>query len=199
RLKNYKLLLMSYFIGTFGILLLWPNVWFGTRFLLPSVPLLIYCLFNGIYEVIAFGLSKINFTPKFHPLYLLVFIFIFFPKIKELKAQANSSYPSNWKNYFATARWVKSNTAHDVVVCCRKPVMFYLFADRYTTGYKNTLDDQELIEGLKQNDVDYVVLEQLGFGSTYRYLYPAIKKNPGLFPVVFHLKNPDTYLLKFSP
>ena len=134
-----------------------------------------------------------------HPLFLLIFIFLFIPKINELKAQAKSKYPPNWENYFATARWVKNNTNKDVVVCCRKPVMFYLFADRHTTGYKNTLDDQELIESLIKNNVAFVVLEQLGFGSTYRYLYPAIKKNPELFPAVFHLKNPDTYLLKFNP
>ena len=47
-------------------------------------------------------------------------------------------------------------------------------------------------------ELDLVVLEQLGYGSTYRYLYPAIDKNPNRFASLVHLENPDTYLLKFE-
>ncbi len=41
-------------------------------------------------------------------------------------------------------------------------------------------------------------LEQLGYGSTARYLYPAIVAHQELFPVVGQIPNPDTYLLKFE-
>jgi len=46
--------------------------------------------------------------------------------------------------------------------------------------------------------VDFVVLEQLGYSSTGRYLYPAIMKHPDLFQPVMQLQNPDTYLLAFN-
>ena len=64
--------------------------------------------------------------------------------------------------------------------------------------YAWTENEEELITGLINSGTDYVVLEQLGYSSTGRYLYPAIQKNPELFPIVMHLKNPDTYLLKFD-
>jgi hypothetical protein len=64
------------------------------------------------------------------------------------------------------------------------------------TYYKYTADAEELIEGLHQQNVRYVVLEQLGYASTGRYLVPAIQKYPLKFEVVYHVKDPDTYLLE---
>jgi hypothetical protein len=54
------------------------------------------------------------------------------------------------------------------------------------------------LKGLIDANVDYVVLEQLGYSSTARYLYPAIQKHPECFTPVMHLENPDTYLLQFD-
>ncbi len=85
------------------------------------------------------------------------------------------------------------------MVSCRKGQLFYLYANRWVTGFKNTLDQEELIENLKEKEVTHVVLEQLGYSSTSRYLYPAIKKYPGKFKVIHQLKNPDTYIMKFQP
>ena len=55
-----------------------------------------------------------------------------------------------------------------------------------------------VVANLVAQRVDFVVLEQLGYSSTYLYLYPAVQAYPKLFPVAMHLKNPDTYLLRFE-
>ena len=55
-----------------------------------------------------------------------------------------------------------------------------------------------MIEKLHEKEVTHVVLDQLGYSSTSRYLYPAIKKYPGKFKVIHQLKNPDTYIMKFN-
>ncbi|WP_159519436.1 MORN repeat-containing protein [Sunxiuqinia indica] len=52
---------------------------------------------------------------------------------------------------------------------------------------------------MKSKGTDYVVLDQLGYSSTGRYLLPAIKKYPLKFKVIKQVKNPDTYLMKFQP
>ena len=64
--------------------------------------------------------------------------------------------------------------------------------------YAFSNDDKEVIKQLVDSKVDFVVLDQLGYGSTPRYLYPAIMKNQELFQVVMHLPNPDTYLFAFN-
>ena len=44
-----------------------------------------------------------------------------------------------------------------------------------------------------------MVVDQLGFSSTYKYLYPAIERYPNKFELLKELKNPNTYLMKFRP
>lgn len=204
RLKRDKLLLLGYFIGTFGILFLWPDVWFGIRFLLPLVPFILFFIINGTYELLKLAFRKIKIQNNFLLNVLLPFVFllgitVLMPNVKRLEANAKGVFVKKYKNYFEIATWAKKNTEKEAVICCRKGQLFYLYADRYVTGYKNTLNQEELIEGLKEKNVDYVVLEQLGYASTGRYLYPAIKKYPEKFEIVKYLKDPDTYLMKFHP
>lgn len=120
-----------------------------------------------------------------------------FPLMKSLHKLNKEAYPPNYMNFFIIAQTVKKELPHDVIVCSRKPSLFYMYGGTYSCPYKWTNDDAELIKGLVDSNVDYVVLDQLGFSSTYRYLYPAIEKNPELFSPVYYLPDPDTYLLQF--
>ena len=61
---------------------------------------------------------------------------------------------------------------------------------------KNTLDMEEQISFLKRNETDYVVLEQLGYSSTNRYLYPVIKRYPNKFKLIKHIKSPGHLFTK---
>jgi hypothetical protein len=54
-----------------------------------------------------------------------------------------------------------------------------------------------LKQSLRKKDVDYVVIDNLEYTTTHRYLIPAIEKNPEEFTRVHSLKNPDTWLLEF--
>ena len=125
-------------------------------------------------------------------------LFLMAGALKFEKAKANNPYPPAYKNYFRIAKWMKTNTEKDAIVCCRKGSIFNIFSERLTTKYKYTKDSDEIINQLDRYQVDFVVVEQLGYGSTPRYLVPAIQKNSQRFQQVIHLKNPDTYLLKFN-
>ena len=96
------------------------------------------------------------------------------------------------------AKAVSKQGNKNLVIACRKPDMFHYFSGTYATSYLFSLDDKEVIKSFISSKIDFVVLEQLGYGSTGRYLYPAIMKNQELFQVVMHLTNPDTYLLYFN-
>ena len=91
---------------------------------------------------------------------------------------------------------VKKNET-GVVVSCGKPSLFYTYADNYTMRYKFTKDPAELIADLEKQKVDYVVIDQV-YGNTFQYLLPAVRQYPNRFEQVLHLKNPDTFLLKFK-
>jgi hypothetical protein len=73
-----------------------------------------------------------------------------------------------------------------------------MYSNRWVAGFRNTLDKEELIGLLKERGVTHVVLDQLGYASTSRYLYPAIKRYPAKFKAIHQLKKPDTYIMKFD-
>ena len=198
RLKSHRSLMTGYLAGAFGILLLWPESWFGIRFLLPILPLLLFCFLHGLYDLLCRGWARLPVKRRPSPLFFLAFALISFPHLEHVHAiGTRGRYPKSWQNYVEVARWVKHNTEKDAIVCCRKPLMFYLWADRYATSYKNTLDDQELIAELRAKEVDYVVLDNLGYSSARRYLLPAVQKNADQFTRILRLEDPDTWLLEF--
>jgi len=199
KVPRYKWLLISYLLGNFAILFLWPDVWIGIRFIMPIVPFLLFCLILGVHASIGYLLAQINIKRNLNPHYYLLAAFLFFPEVQELSLNAKRDYTQNWKNYFAMAEWVDKNRPPEVVVACRKPVLFYLVSNCYTTNYMYTPNHQELLENLKEKKVDLVVLDQLGYRQTYAYLLPAIQNNEDQFKALIQLPNPDTYLLEFMP
>jgi len=195
KLGRHRKLIIGYMTATFAVLLIWPDVWVGIRFVLPTLPFIILLFLNGLYSIFKTLQKKINIPI---PTWIsLVLILPFIGEISDLNAKSKSGYTSKWENYFKIAKAIKAEGNSNIVISCRKPTLFYLYSGTHTTGYKYTLDDQEFLADLELRRVDYVVLEQLGYSSTFRYLYPAIQKNPERFENVSHLPNPDTYLLRF--
>jgi hypothetical protein len=206
RLKKYRELIFFYLLFSFGILLLWPPVWTGIRFVLPFIPLLFFLFVYGLVEVILLAYNRFFRGVSPEPVLIVLAVTALFsvrayakPAIRTLEVRAKRPYPKKYKNYFEIALWSAKHTPDTSVICCRKGQLFYLFSHRYVTGYKNTLNKEEQIEFLKKRSTDYVVLDQLGFSSTGRYLFPAIKRYPNKFKTIKKVKDPDTYLLEFRP
>ena len=197
KLWRKGLLFVCYLLATFGILLFWPEVWRGVRFILPVMPLILLAILAGIYFLINQFLSSIKM--KFNVLLLVIFGLAFAEPIKSLHQKARSPYPLSWQNYFKIANYFKEENMKDVVVVCRKPMLFYLKSGTYTAPYIYTNNEKEMINDLQEKKADYVVLDNLGYRQTYEYLYPVIRNNQNIFPLVLSLQNPDTFLLKFAP
>ncbi len=206
KLKRHQSIIVLYLLATFGILMLWPTQWYGVRFMLPLVPLLLFLFIQGLTEgLIDIGkrLSIIHTPMKVYTFMIVIGLLGSFRygshALTRLEAKAKQPYAPSFDNYFKLAKWVKKYASDSSITVCRKGQLFHMFSDKFVAGYKNTLNTAEQIEYFKKINVDYVVLDQLGYSSTVRYLYPAIKQYPAKFKVIQHLKNPDTYLLKFNP
>ena len=204
RMKDHRMLLALYLAGTFGILFLWPEAWFGIRFMLPLVPILTMLILLGLTELPLLIAEKLKRKEPWILGIVIPFLVFFYMKgplekrVVELEGRAKGVYISKFKNYFDIATWSNKNLPREAVVSTRKGQLFYLYANRWVTGFLNTLDKEELLESLHTSGVTHVVLDQLGYSSTSRYLYPAIKKYPGKFKVIYQLKDPDTYLMEFN-
>lgn len=204
KLTHYRRLIIIYLVTNFGILLLWPPVWTGIRFALPVVPLIMFLVGYGLYEIFKWLFLQIKLKNNYVlqmglPFCLLFAIPIYQPQIEKLHEHAKENYPDQYKNYFDIAVWANQHTENNAVICCRKPELFYLYAHRFVTNFKNTLNKEDEIEFLKKMRVKYIVLDKLGYSSTGLYLYPAVQKYHDKFKILYQIKNPDTYFLEFLP
>jgi len=195
RLKDFRLMILGYIGGTLAVLLIWPDIWGGIRFILPLIPLAVFLALYGIKELIVLAIGDKNI--RFVPYSFLILGLLYVKPISALEEQAAQTMPANYTNYFELAKWAKVNTPKDAIFSARKPDMFMYYGDRTCIGDKPSLDDKEVLNFFKENKVDYVIVEQLGFSSTSKYLVPAVQKNPDKFELVLQLPNPDTYLFKF--
>ena len=206
QLKEKSMVLCTYIISTFGILLLWPPVWYGPRFLLPLIPLLLFLFISGTMKILTVTTSFLFKNPNPNLVYgFLSACSIFYGlksytiPLQNLHLISSEKYSPPYENYFEIAEWVNLNTPDSSITCCRKEQLFYIHSQKKVTRFKNTLNREEQVDFLKETGADFVVLEQLGYADTDRYLYPVVKRYPNKFKVIKHIKNPDTYLLKFSP
>ncbi|MFD0963100.1 hypothetical protein [Pseudofulvibacter geojedonensis] len=206
KLRHKNIHITLYILFFSGLLLIWPHVWYGVRFLVPIIPLVIFLLVFGFIDILKIIYRTFLSSHKKN-LSLLTFVLIItcwginysYHSVSKLKHQVKIDYPNNYKNYFSIAKWVNKNTDSNSVTCVRKKALFFLFSGKHVTNYKNTTNKEEQIEYLKSKNVDYVVVEQLGYSSTSKYLVPVIDRYPEKFKIIKELKNPNTYLMKFSP
>ena len=200
KMKKYQIAIAGYILATFAILMIWPPVWTGIRFMLPIVPLLIFLFFYGIYSLILVGLTflKIDLTKaeRVLPYFFLIFIFVLFPKIKSLNEESKKYIEPLYKNYFAMANWTKNNLPEDVIILCRKPMLFHLYSDHFVQGIVKIDDPDEALAKMKEEHYTHIVI--YGDGLSQKYFIPLYNKYPEKFPVIQKLSNPDVYLMEIK-
>lgn len=197
-LKPLRWAIIAYLVGQIGLFMLWHGG-NGSRYVVPIAPLITVCFYVGIYSLASLKIKSSSKSTVYLPYSFLIIGLLIFPKIKAQSEEVKKPFPPPYENYFTIAKEMEKQVPKGTVCCCRKPELFNYFApDVFTVGYLYTTESDKLIQDLINKKVDYVVLEQLGFSSTGRYLYPALMANQDLFVVTWQLDNPDTYLLKFN-
>jgi len=183
-IKEYRWLFLLLYGSTFGIYMLWPQVWFGIRFILPMVPVTLMFAIFGIYYLL-----QLVFKPK-TPLiesnkFALVFALLCFLQISPIKALAQKSampHPINWANFLKIGEWSKDNLKGDkIVISNRKPSLIYAVSKHKQAGFLYTSDREAMLNDFKKNGVTHVIFEQLGFNQTGKYLFPLFQKEPEKF------------------
>ena len=191
-------LFLLYVAFTLGIDLLW--FWVDARFLLGVVPLFFYFAIRSVLDAAA--AFKANGGRWIGPLlYWGLFAVVFFgqvPGVVRLADYADADYPPPWSRYYQAGQWLKGNTAADAVVLCRKGYWMYVVSGRRCVGFPFE-DTDTVLEHMERKQIDYVVLEHLGFPQTMQYLWPTVEKYRGRFQVLWKDEKVPTYVLKFLP
>ena len=202
RIKEYKWLIAGYLGATFGILLLWPQIWYGTRFMLAIIPLIVFLFFFGFKELIFLGMSKLksggpNLDSKILPFFFLLILLINFSSLDDLNKKSKEDYPQGTQNFYQLASWTKENIKDpNAVILCRKPTLFFLYANHFVNDFPKSANPDSTIALLKQIKATHIV---------FTYDYPVAgfqevqQKYPEKFPVLVSDQNTNTYLFEFKP
>ena len=195
--------LFFYLCGTIGIISLF-NVPSQYRYLTTATPFLTMGVFVGLYKLGELAAAK-YLKSKF-PAWILLLLFVPVAAqddngnkhtMGDLHAQAKVEFPAQFSNFFNMGKMLAKHDAN-AIVCSRKPELLYATSGMRGVHYLESEDTGVMLQGMLDKKVDYVLFEQLGFGSTYRYLLPCLQKHPDIFKIVAQLKNPETYLFAFD-
>lgn len=186
--KKYRWLMYAFFAATLGVLLLWPDVWYGVRFFIPLIPFSILFLVLGIYFLLSLVIKRKETLNS--PKIALAFSILAFAHIKpmqKLKEKAENRNAPNWENFLKMAEWSNKNLKEDAVICSRKPTLFYVQSKTKVTSFPSTPNRNEMLDFFDESGVTHVIMEQLGFSQTGRYLYPVIQAENQKFKLVHSL------------
>lgn len=207
RMESWRWVMLAYFAATLGLISLFSTP-SGSRYITTILPLLSAALMVGLWALISLIPQRLMKADKQKPAVekisniaafaLLLLLFTCQSGMQDEHKQSQQRYPKQYKQFFAIGEQVKKKTPEGTVICSRKPQMFYLYSNRPGVGYRFTRDAEELLNDLVSKQVDYVIIDALGYSSTAYYLVPAIQKFPQYFSPVIHYEDTHTYLLRFN-
>lgn len=192
KIKKYNLFFIAYIVLNILILLMWDHR-NGVRYIWPLVPILYICFFMGAWELIKLVHGKTKYILGF-----IVLLPFFIAPLKQKIALSESEYSQQYKEYIELASLIGKQNHPEWMVVCRKPEIFHYYSKTYTSHYKYSLNDKELIKQFEDLEADFVVIDALGYSSTPRYLVPAIQNNADKFRLISKASQTNTYLFQFK-
>ena len=191
-------LLLIYAAFFVGVVLLWP--WPGDRFLVPIVPVLVFLQVWVVLQLrdalVARGGGAGDAGKYLVWVLLLIYVVPLPGGAKRLADYSQADYPPQWSRYYQAGQWLKANASEDAVVLCRKGYWMYIISGRRCVGFPFAAPD-EVLAHMERENVDYVVLESLGFPQTVQHLVPAVNEYRDRFEALWQDQTVPTYVLRF--
>lgn len=190
---RWFLLPVIYMVLSLGLIFAWP--WVDERFLLPLIPLFIFFVLYTTRMVLRRAVGPA--TTVIAAVILVLVLGSNAAALVDLRDKGQAEYEPRWNNYYKAGLWLRGNGEAGQVVACRKPFWMNVVSGLPTIVYPFK-PPSEVVETMQKRNVAYVVVDQLGFSSTPRFLVPAIRQNSERFRALWHAPAPDTYVLAFG-
>ena len=190
-----------------GLLLVWPAVWSGERFLLPILPLLL------VYAWAAAAWLASRVRPVARPIAgALATAGIALWMVPGIQAQVQvgsqctmfyrmgdpyACLTPEWRDYFDVAEWAEERLPADAVVVTRKPRLWYGLSDLRALIYPFTTDATAFFGEVERTGARYVVLDYVA-GTTQTYVAPILLRRTAGF-CLMHATRMGTAVLGILP
>lgn len=187
-----------------GLLLIWPAVWSGERFLLPVLPVVLCFAGDGLVRAVAAIRRQVGFAASAAATGLIALLAL--PQLARAGLASGDCmieyrmgdryaclHPA-WRDFFGVAEWARTELPADAVVISRKPSLFWAIAGLPSRSYPLSPDPDELIRTARDAGARYIVLDHLD-GLSQVYLGPAIVQRPHAFCLVYRSSRDGTAVL----
>ena len=191
-----------------GLLLVWPEVWAGERFLLPAYPLLLAYAGDGASRLLRRFERRAVAPLGFAAAVLLALIAI--PALRSdasagslcreefISGNGMACLDTPWQDFFEIAAWSRGSLPRDAAVFSRKPRLFYVYSGRTGLDVPRTQDPKEFLKEAQANRIDHVLVDRLG-GLTLEYFGPIFTAHPDAFCLVQATGDGGAALLRMQP
>lgn len=176
-----------------GLLLVWPAVWSGERFLLPALPLLLF--YGG--DALSRLAARLRLTPRtrlaagFAAWALVLLAALPMSRLEiEVGRQCRQAYAAGdvypclpgeaWREFFAVAELTRDVLPDDAVVISRKPRLFYALSGHTGRIYPFTDDANEFFAFADTSRARHLVFDGLD-RPTQAYVRPVLLSRPAAF------------------
>ncbi len=203
RAKN-RSVIEAYSILAVIVLLGWPGLWAGERFLLPLVPVLVIYIFVGLFWLERKVRWKYIVPALAGILVLLNGIEIgrmagaaIRNNIRYLNGDRYAGYTQDWCCYFEAIEWIDKNIPEDRVVLARKPEFVYLLSGHKSFCYPFTHDHAEVRAAIDKSD--YILFDNFQWTNlTLCFLNPVLREEPDRYRAVYKTGSPAFFVLEVA-
>lgn len=190
-----------------GLLLVWPAVWSGERFLLPALPLLLYYAGDGLVRLIRRSRPAAALVAGTAAVAIVLLLGVPTTFLSArisgrcmLDYRIGNRYPClppTWREFFDVGEWARASLPHDAVVISRKPRLFWAISNLKGRVFPFAAEPAGLIRAADEAGARYIVLDNLD-ALSQRYLIPALLGRPQAW-CMMHAAPGGTSLLGIVP
>lgn len=202
RLKRLRFVLPLFLVGNIALVSIMDTPSYY-RYMIIVLPVVTAGLFAGVWglcDILCRRILKRAFSPWF---LLLLFVPMFFyckdtskHTVWGLHREARTGYPITVRAFFAMG--AEAATRGDsCIVASRKPELLYVHKGVRGVRLKESYTNVQIVRDLLADNVDFIILENMGFRYTREVLYPCFKEHPAFFEPLTYTSTPVNVLFKF--
>jgi hypothetical protein len=180
-----------------GLILIWPAVWSGARFLLPAFPLIVFYAGDGLRRAVrrllpasaptagalAGGAAFAVLLAAGMPALAREIEFGSYCTAAWRAGERHACLPPQWRDYYDLAEWSRDALPAGSAVLSRKPSLYYAFSGVPGDYYPLFPDPDSLFGHARRLGARYVVLDRMDALSD-RYLAPALISRTDAFCIM---------------
>jgi hypothetical protein len=186
-----------------GLIVVWPEVWSGERFLLPVLPILLFYAGDAFVRLVRYLNRRVTTAAGAAVVGALVLLampalaaHIHRGTVCMAHYRAGQPYAcleEEWLDFYAAAGWAAGRLPDDAVVLSRKPSLFYVASGIPGSYFPLTSEPDELFRRARVLGARYLLFDRVD-ALAQAYVAPILLQRPDAFCVLTYSGQTGTVL-----